>query len=109
MLILFAAILYPLWGWAAGHGWPEMPAFGVAPCPTTIFTIGMLLMGPWQVVRWLLILPGLWAAIGGSAAVLLGVPQDLGLLVSLVLLILFVVARLAGAGLARHGEAGTAS
>lgn len=109
MLVLFAAILYPLWGWVAGHAWPRMPAFGVAPCPTTIFTIGMLLMGSWRVVRWLLILPGLWAAVGGSAAILLGVPQDFALLASLVVLILFAVARLAGVGLARHGEVGSAS
>ena len=58
LLALFATVIYPLWGWLAGHVWPGMPAFGVAPCPTTIFTIGMLLMGSWQVVRWLLILPG---------------------------------------------------
>jgi hypothetical protein len=69
-LILFAAVLYPAWGWVAGHVWPEMPAFGVAPCPTTIFTIGILLTGSWHVVRWLLILPGLWAGVGGSAAIL---------------------------------------
>ncbi|WP_299361990.1 DUF6064 family protein [uncultured Paracoccus sp.] len=103
-LILFAAVLYPLWGWFAGHLWPKMPAFGVAPCPTTIFTIGILLMGSWHVVRWLLILPGIWAAVGGSAAILLGVPQDFALLAALVLLILFAVARLAGVGLARHGD-----
>jgi len=82
-----------------------VPAFGVAPCPTTIFTIGILLTGSWRVVRWLLILPGLWAAVGGSAAILLGVPQDFGLLASLALLILLAVARLAGIGLARHDEA----
>ena len=105
MLILFAAVLYPVWGWVAGHVWPEMPAFGIAPCPTTIFTIGILLLGPWRVVRWLLILPGLWAALGGSAAILLGVPQDFGLLAALVVLILFAVARLTGNGLARHGDA----
>jgi hypothetical protein len=96
MLVLFAATLYPVWGWLAGHVWPQMPAFGVAPCPTTIFTIGILLMGSWHVVRWLLILPGVWAAVGGSAAILLGVPQDFALLAALVLLILVATARLAG-------------
>jgi len=101
-LALFAAVLYPLWGWFAGHVWPRMPAFGVAPCPTTIFTIGILLMGSWQVVRWLLILPGLWAAIGGSAAILLGVPQDFALLAALVILVLFAVGRFAGLKFAHH-------
>jgi hypothetical protein len=109
MLVLFSAILYPAWGWISGHVWPEMPAFGVAPCPTTIFTIGFSLMGSWRVVRWLLILPGLWAAVGGSAAILLGVPQDFGLLAALALLIVLAVARLAGSGLARHGKADLAS
>ena len=104
ILVLFAAILYPVWGWIAGRVWPDMPVLGVAPCPTTIFTIGILLMGSWRVVRWLLILPGLWATVGGSAAILLGVPQDFGLLASLALLILLAVARLAGSGLARHRE-----
>jgi hypothetical protein len=108
MLVLFATVLYPLWGWHTGHVWPQMPAFDVAPCPTTIFTIGILLMGSWQVVRWLLILPGLWAAVGGSAAILLGVPQDFALLAALVLLILLAVARLTGS-LARHGETDPAS
>jgi Family of unknown function (DUF6064) len=98
MLVLFAATLYPVWGWVAGHVWPQMPAFGVAPCPTTIFTIGILLMGSWHVVRWLLILPGVWAAVGGSAAILLGVPQDFALLAALLLLILVATGRLAGTG-----------
>ncbi len=104
LLILFAIVLYPLWGWGAGHVWPRIPAFGVAPCPTTIFTIGVLFTGSWRVVRWLLIIPGLWAGVGGSAAILLGVPQDCALLASLVILILLAVARLASSGLARHGE-----
>ncbi|NNU81775.1 hypothetical protein HMH01_15145 [Halovulum dunhuangense] len=83
---------------AEGHEY----RFGVAPCPTTIFTIAMLLMGSWRAVRWLLTLPGLWAAVGGSAAILLGVPQDFALLAALLLLLLFAVARFAGLGFSRH-------
>ncbi len=101
-LILFGTVLYPLWGLASGHGWQAMPVFGVAPCPTTIFTIGMLLTGTWHVVRWLLIVPGLWAGVGGSAAILLGVPQDFGLLAALALLVLFTVGRASGLPFARH-------
>lgn len=104
LLALFAAVIYPSWGWLAGHVWPGMPAFGVAPCPTTIFTIGMLLMGSWQVVRWLLILPGLWSAIGGSAAILLGVPQDFALLAALILLVIFGLGRSVGLDFAHHAQ-----
>ncbi|NJO33061.1 MAG: hypothetical protein HC869_07825 [Rhodospirillales bacterium] len=92
LLVTFAAIAYPIWGWLAGHIYPAYPAFGVAPCPTTIFTIGMLFLGTWSVTRWLLIVPILWAGVGGSAAVLLNVPQDYGLIVAL-LIALAVVAR----------------
>jgi hypothetical protein len=105
LLIFVAAMAYPFWGWAAGHGWPNTPVFGVAPCPTTIFTIGILLTGTWRVVRWLLIVPGLWAVIGGSAAVVLGVPQDFTLLAALALLVLFVVGRLSSGRFARHAAA----
>ncbi len=41
---IFAMALYPLIGWLAGHDWPSAPMFGVAPCPTTIFTMGLLLL-----------------------------------------------------------------
>ena len=40
----YAAIVYPLIGVATGHRYPEIPMFGVTPCPVTIFTFGMLLL-----------------------------------------------------------------
>ncbi|MDP3197292.1 DUF6064 family protein [Tabrizicola sp.] len=83
----FAILIYPALGWLAGHRYPAVPMFGVAPCPTTIFTVGVLLQGQWREVRWLLVIPGLWAAIGGSASVLLGVPQDMALVATLGLLV----------------------
>lgn len=85
--IAFAILIYPALGWLAGHRYPAVPMFGVAPCPTTIFTVGVLLQGQWREVRWLLVIPGLWAAIGGSASVLLGVPQDTVLVATLGLLV----------------------
>lgn len=91
-LILFALIGYPVVGFLAGHRYPAVPVFGVAPCPTTIFTIGVLLFGRASPTRWLLILPVIWAGIGGSAAVLLGIPQDYALIASGVIAIAFSVA-----------------
>lgn len=76
--IVYALLVYPLLGLALGHGWSAMPAFGVAPCPLTLFTLGVLLLAA-NAPLWLFAIPLLWSAIGGSAAWLLGVPEDLGL------------------------------
>ena len=78
-LIVYAILVYEVLGAFAGHGLMKGPLFGVAPCPTTIFTIGLLLMGSGRSVRWLSVLPITWALIGTSAAVTLNVPEDLGL------------------------------
>ena len=81
-LVAYAVIAYPLIGLATGHRYPEMPMFGVTPCPVTIFTFGMLLLTMRPVPSWLFVVPFVWSLIGGSAAVLLNVPQDWLLLVS---------------------------
>ncbi len=81
-LVAYAAIVYPLIGVATGHRYPEMPMFGVTPCPVTIFTFGMLLLTMGPVPRGVLVIPFVWSLIGGSAAILLNVPQDWLLLVS---------------------------
>jgi hypothetical protein len=88
-LIVYAAVAYEVLGHFTGHGWPRAPLFGVAPCPTTIFTFGMLMLSIRPLPSFLLAVPLLWAAVGSTAAILLGVPEDLGL----------AVAGLIGAGL----------
>jgi hypothetical protein len=55
----------------------RIPTFGV-PCPTTIFTAGVLMLATSRSWR-LAIVPVLWSAIGGSAALLLGLNADLAL------------------------------
>ena len=80
--VAYAAIIYPVIGAATGHAYPEMPMFGVTPCPVVIFTFGLLLLTIRPVPRWLLVVPFIWSLIGGSAAFLLQVPQDWLLLVS---------------------------
>lgn len=65
---------------AIAESYPRMPTFGV-PCPTALVTIGMLLLAP-GAPRRLLIVPLAWAAIGGSAAFLLGMRVDSLLLVA---------------------------
>jgi hypothetical protein len=77
----FALAGYPATSVWLGHGFPAMPTFG-APCPTTIFTLGVMALARSRSGGVLLIVPLLWAAIGGSAGFLLGVWQDSSLIVS---------------------------
>jgi hypothetical protein len=79
LLLLYALAIYPLLGALFGHAYLASPTFGL-PCPTTIFTLGLLmfLRGPFP--RTILAVPILWAGVGSLAAFQLGVPQDLGLL-----------------------------
>lgn len=93
-LICYSMVVYPAAGWALGHPFPNLPLFGVAPCPILIFTFGCLLMLQSPVAWWAIVIPIAWSIIGGSAAVLLDVPQDLMLPVSGVLTVgLLVTAR----------------
>ena len=83
--ILYAMAIYPVLGSLSGHTFPRAPMFGVAPCPATIFTFGMLLWTTRPMPACLLVIPALWALIGLTAAVNLGVPQDYGLAIAGVL------------------------
>lgn len=78
-LALFAMAAYPLIGALTGQGLPRIPPFGLAPCPTVIFTLGMLLMAEPRVPLHLLVIPLLWSVVGGAAAWQLDIPQDLAL------------------------------
>jgi hypothetical protein len=89
--VIYASVIYPLIGLWTGHGYPGMPMFGITPCPVTIFTFGLLLLTTAPVSRWLLPIPFIWSLIGGSAAFLLGVPQDWLLLVSGIAIVLIVL------------------
>ena len=81
--ILYAMVVYPLLGISFGHSYPRSPMFGVAPCPTTIFTFGLLLWGATRSVpAYVLVIPFFWSLLGMSAAVNLQVPQDYGLIVA---------------------------
>lgn len=78
-LILYAFVIYPVVGLTLTHPFPQTPLFGVAPCPTTIFTLGLLLIAQHPNPLVIGVIPLLWSVIGGSAAVLLDVRLDWGL------------------------------
>ena len=80
-LTFFALFVYPLYGYFNGHVYPYSPTFGL-PCPTTIFTFGILLMTDSKVPVVILIVPVIWSLIGFMAAINLGITEDIGLLVA---------------------------
>lgn len=83
VLITFALVGYPVAGEILGYRYPAAPTFGL-PCPTTIFTFGVLLMATPALSRLQVIAPLLWALVGTTAAFVLGVVQDLALIAAAV-------------------------
>ena len=70
----------------------RIPTFGV-PCPTTIFTAGVLMLATprfWSLST----VPVIWSVIGGSAAFLLGVHADVALPIAGIVLAIFSVRRI---------------
>ena len=80
-LIAYSLLIYPVVGYALGHRYPAVPTFGL-PCPTTIFTLGILMWGTGRALNYLAIIPLIWVVIGSQAAFALGMWQDLGLMVA---------------------------
>jgi hypothetical protein len=78
VFIFYALIIYPLLGHYLGHVYPASPTFGL-PCPTTIFTFGILLFTDKKLPKYVLIIPFLWSIIGFSAALNLSIFEDFGL------------------------------
>lgn len=81
LVILFALMVYPLIGHGLGHTYPSSPTFGL-PCPTTIFTFGLLMASLNRVPSYLLIIPSLWAIVGFSAVLNFGFMEDIALLLT---------------------------
>ncbi|MDH4107626.1 MAG: DUF6064 family protein [Gammaproteobacteria bacterium] len=110
LLLCYGLLFYPLLSFLAGHTYFGSPTFGLL-CQTTIFTIGVLALLRSPFPRSLFLAPVLWSLIGAQAAVLLAVPQDLGLWVAAALGILLAMrpplrgahAEVSSAGSGKHG------
>jgi len=97
-LVAYALVGYPLLSAMLGREFPQLPTFGL-PCPTTIFTLGMLAFLSPPFPRYVFAIPLAWSFIGAQGALLLGVYEDVGL----------VIAGLAGLWLALDPPARTRS
>ncbi len=76
--LMIFALAYPLAAAAAGERWPRLPTFGV-PCPTVLFTAGVLLRGETKLREIASVVPLVWCVFGASAAVLLAMIPDYSL------------------------------
>lgn len=81
LFIIFGMLVYTVIGVLLGHIYPRAPIFGVAPCPTTIFTFGLLLFTK-KLPKAVLVIPLIWSVIGFFAAFKLGIKEDVGLLIA---------------------------
>lgn len=77
--MFFGTVIYPILGYFLGHVYPSSPTFGL-PCPTTIFTFGLLLLT--KPSRYIVFIPFIWSIIGFTAALKLEVYEDISLLIA---------------------------
>ena len=76
LAIMFTALfIYPIVGNLLGHSFPAAPVFP-EPCPTTIFTFGILLGIRGKVPVHLIVIPFFWSLMGIVAVTKLGVKAD---------------------------------
>lgn len=81
--ILYGLIIYPIISYLVEGSFERTIVMGL-PCPSTIFTFGFFLLTSIKFPKYLLIIPSLWAIVGLSAAINIGVIQDLMIIISAV-------------------------
>lgn len=78
VMALYAMVGYPVVELALGRGYPRTLPFGMVPCPTAVFTLGLLLWArpraPWFVV----VIPIAYA-LAGVVPAAMGIVEDAGL------------------------------
>ena len=89
-MLLFAVLVQPLIAPVMGRGWLQAEVFGVAPDPTVIATLGILLANGPRARWWLGILPFLSCVLSGAVLWTLGAPDAV---IPIAALLVFVVAQ----------------
>jgi len=75
LVFLFALLAEPLAGPLLGRGWRGVQVFGVAPDPTVVATLGVLLLVRGRGRGALMVLPVLWCAITGATLLAMKAPD----------------------------------
>lgn len=90
--VLFGLIIYPLISYTLSEQATHTISLGL-PCPTTIFTLGWLMLTSRPFPKYLLIIPILWAIIGTGAAINFGIYQDYLMLIAAVAATIYLFTR----------------
>jgi hypothetical protein len=74
-IFILALAFYPLLAPLSGRAWHQAEMFGIAPDPTVLATLGLLLLAKGR-PRWeLLVIPALWCSIAGATLWAMGSPE----------------------------------
>ena len=96
-MFVYALVIQPLMAPLMGRGWIQTELFGIAPDPTAIATLGLILLAAGGTFWYLLILPIVWGAI--SAATLWSMGSSDAAIVLLAVLTAVVATVLKGCSL----------
>ena len=107
VIVAYALFVYPALGYLFGHRYPAAPTFGV-PCPTTIFTLGVIVWWGRTVPLALLVVPLAWSVVATSAAFSLGMSEDYGLTVAAIATVVSLIATRRNRSISAVGPASTA-
>jgi hypothetical protein len=82
LLIFYAIFGYQALEYILGRGYPEILSFGMFPCPTVIFSLGILLWTKKKFPGYILIFPIINALSGFIPVFMIGIIEDIGLIIS---------------------------
>jgi hypothetical protein len=104
-LFLFALLILPLIGPLLGRSWTQAEVFGMAPDPTALATLGILLLAGGRPVGWLFPIPVAWCLVSGATLWTMDAPDFAVVpLAALLAIMLAVGGALMKTGAGRSGE-----
>jgi len=92
VLALYALVGYPLLETLWGRGYPRSLAFGLVPCPTTLFTLAIFLLAD-KKLPWYAVAIPVFYSFGGIVPVASGIYEDIGLVGGGVFTFIFLLNR----------------
>ena len=85
LMIVYAMVIYPVIGFLTGYGYPKYPVFGIAPCPLTIFSLGLFQWSDRKMPIAVVLVPFIWGLMGIMPVLALNVWADIGELMSAII------------------------